>query len=184
MITVKPLCPELFCDYIDFFENRAFTDNKEWAGCYCMHHHRSKDIDEQIDKMQVEFDGNRAKALKEMAKQLLEKGTIGGFLAYENDKAIGFCNANDSKNYYRLYGGIVSNENEKVMSIVCITVDPTCRRKGIATRLINATCENAREKGYSIVEAYGVPKELFLKSGFEEAVLCDDKIAIRKFVQK
>ena len=182
MITIKPLSPELFDDYIDFFENRAFSDNPEWAGCYCMHHHRTKDIDEKIDEMQAEFGGNRAKALKEMAKQLLEKGIISGFFAYENGRVVGFCNADDSKNYYRLYGDIAANINEKVVSIVCITVDPKCRREGVATKLIGAVCEAAREKRYSIVEAYGVPKELFFRNGFEEMLLDDNKIAIRRFV--
>ncbi len=34
-LTIKPLTPELMADYFDFFNNRAFTDNPPWGGCYC-----------------------------------------------------------------------------------------------------------------------------------------------------
>ena len=38
-IEIKSLSPELINDYINYFDNIAFTDNKEWAGCYCLYYH-------------------------------------------------------------------------------------------------------------------------------------------------
>ena len=34
-ITIKPLTPELNKDYLDFFDNRAFTDGNPNGPCYC-----------------------------------------------------------------------------------------------------------------------------------------------------
>ena len=33
--TIKPLTPELNKDYLDFFDNRAFTDGNPNGPCYC-----------------------------------------------------------------------------------------------------------------------------------------------------
>ena len=34
-ITIKRLTPELNKDYLDFFDNRAFTDDNPNGPCYC-----------------------------------------------------------------------------------------------------------------------------------------------------
>lgn len=38
-ITVKKLTPELAEEYIDYFDNRAFSDGNKEKGCYCVWHH-------------------------------------------------------------------------------------------------------------------------------------------------
>jgi GNAT superfamily N-acetyltransferase len=34
-IQVRALTPALLADYLAYFDNTAFSDNPEWAGCYC-----------------------------------------------------------------------------------------------------------------------------------------------------
>ncbi|MBL7137832.1 MAG: hypothetical protein ISS17_03550 [Bacteroidales bacterium] len=34
---IRPLNPDLIFDWLDFFDNRAFTDNPFWKSCYCTH---------------------------------------------------------------------------------------------------------------------------------------------------
>ena len=51
-ITIKPLTSELNADYLDFFDNRAFTDNNPNGPCYCTSPNQSK---ENIKQMVSEF---------------------------------------------------------------------------------------------------------------------------------
>ena len=38
-IIIKPFSPDLSDDYLNFFDNDAFADNPDWAGCYCNYYH-------------------------------------------------------------------------------------------------------------------------------------------------
>ena len=38
-LDIRALTYDLLDDYLDFFDNIAFSDNKEWSGCYCVHFH-------------------------------------------------------------------------------------------------------------------------------------------------
>ena len=38
-LIVKKLTPDILEDFLNFFDNIAFTDNPDWAGCYCHHYH-------------------------------------------------------------------------------------------------------------------------------------------------
>ena len=35
-IEIKKLTADLLDDWLYFFDNTAFSDNDNWAGCYCM----------------------------------------------------------------------------------------------------------------------------------------------------
>ena len=163
MLTIKPLTREFYADYIEFFENRAFTDNAEWAGCYCMHHHRDKAINQQIDQLEIELN-SRQQALKTTAHQLLDKDILQGFLAFEDDRVVGFCNANDKRNYHTLNCA----DSEKVFAIVCITIDPRHRGKGIATALVSQILNFARTNNYTHIESHTEPRQLFINLGFSQ----------------
>lgn len=39
MLEVKKLTSDMWKDYIDFFENRVFTDGNINKGCFCVWHH-------------------------------------------------------------------------------------------------------------------------------------------------
>ena len=51
-IVIRPLTSELSSDYLDFFDNRAFTDNNPNGPCYCTSPNQEE---EQIKKMVSEF---------------------------------------------------------------------------------------------------------------------------------
>lgn len=38
-IDIRQLEPNLLDDYLDFFDNVAFTDHQEWAWCDCFSHY-------------------------------------------------------------------------------------------------------------------------------------------------
>ena len=51
-IIIKPLTPELKDDYLDFFDNRAFSDGNPNGPCYCTSPNQDE---ENIKQMVSEF---------------------------------------------------------------------------------------------------------------------------------
>jgi hypothetical protein len=37
-VTINPLTAELLDDFVCFFDQVAFTDNPDWASCYCYYY--------------------------------------------------------------------------------------------------------------------------------------------------
>ncbi|QUC67477.1 hypothetical protein [Aristaeella hokkaidonensis] len=57
-IVIKPLASELNADYLDFFDNRAFTDANPNGPCYCTSPNQDE---ENISRMVSEFKTNGVK---------------------------------------------------------------------------------------------------------------------------
>ncbi len=96
-ITIKSLTRELATDYLDFFDNRAFTDGNPNGPCYCT----SPNQDETTIKQMVsEFKENGVKeTVRKYAVEMLNADKIHGYLAYDGNKSIGWCNAADIESY-------------------------------------------------------------------------------------
>ena len=101
-LTIKKMSPELAKDYFDFFDNRAFSDNSPYYPCYCNAFQMTKAQLEKVFKEGKE-NGDDAEgfriALRKSAVQMVEQNIIQGYLAYDGDISIGWCNANNRKNY-------------------------------------------------------------------------------------
>lgn len=97
---------------------------------------------------------------KELAYHWILQGELNGFLAYYNGVPIGWCNADDKQHYDRLRQNknpenwIDSNNEDKVLSIVCFIVSPIMRGKGVATALLQNICLYAERYDYQYIEAY------------------------------
>lgn len=169
-VTINPITEERIGDFLHLFDNVAFTDNKEWSGCYCQFYHFD---DEQWERQTAEK--NRLSAIK-----LIQVGRMKGYLAYLDGKPIGWCNVNDKFKFLRL----VSNEElwdstvGKICSIVCFVIAPEYRRKGVASQILEAICNDYSNRGYEYVEAYPRkgeltnsqhyhgPMSMYVKAGF------------------
>jgi GNAT superfamily N-acetyltransferase len=158
-IEVKKLTVELLDDWLDYFDNIAFSDSDDWPGCYCMHFHWNEGLDrrnnwnetlEQVYRKTGKAD-NRRRAIR-----LIKNGTMQGYLAYHAGKVVGWCNANDKRKYKTVLNNFFENTGNarKVKSIVCFCIASEMRNKGIATRLLEKVCADAAEEGYEYVEAY------------------------------
>lgn len=144
------------------------------------------------------------KALREAATHMVREGKIRGYLAFDNGIAIGWCNANDRMNSYRVGEFDLDHVPEdcepsdcqwkrQIKSIVCFEISPEYRGKGIATQLLNRVCADARREGYDFVEAYPTeqaqntlaftgPIHLYEKLGFTEFSCVGSIIIMRKSV--
>ncbi len=158
-ITIRPLCPELCDDWLNFFDNIAFEDHGEWAFCYCLEGHLDPETQEKWTD---------PKERREKAVELIKTGEMQGYLAYSDNSVIGWCNVNDRENYkyltemFRKAGyKINAAADTKVKSIFCFLIAPKYRGKGVAQSLLNRVCEDAEREGYASVETYPFADEKF-----------------------
>ena len=172
-VEVFPLDGSRLRDYLHFFDRVAFSDNPEWAGCYCLFYHVPPGAWEKRTGAQ-----NR-----EGAAALVRDGGLSGFLAYEGGKPVGWCNANRKGNYALLAGSRElwdpQEDGSRTLAVVCFVIAPELRRRGIARSLLEAACASARAQGLDRLEAYPRkqartaaqhyhgPLELFRGQGFE-----------------
>lgn len=158
-IEIRKLTVELLNEWLDYFDNNAFSDDDEWPGCYCMHFHWNERLDsrndwnetlEQVYRETGKAD-NRSRAVN-----LIKKGTMQGYLAFHDGKAVGWCNANDKRAYKTVLNNFFNDteSTEKVKSVVCFCIFSNMRRKGIATKLLEKVCADAAEEGYEYIEVY------------------------------
>ena len=193
---IRRLTPERTADYFDFFDHRAFADGSPYYPCYCNAFNMTKDRIqlELFDRAQAMGGGDEAwkRALRESAARMVANGEVQGYLAYDGDLAVGWCNANDRLSYARVGefdladvpedapGGDLPNRGE-IKSVVCFEIAPEYRGKGLATRLLEQVCADARAEGYRYVEGYPMkdesdpglafpgPRRLYEKVGFHIA---------------
>ena len=207
MLYIKPLTQSNFADFFDFFDNRAFSDGSPYAPCYCNCFHLTHDevrinIGERAQNLGGGFEGLRL-ALRESAEKLINEGILHGYLAYDDNLSIGWCNANDQQNYIRVGSFdpgkrreqdfyISPGEKGKIKSIVCFEIAPEYRGKGIAKALLQYVCEDAQKEGYEMIEVYPQvnetfssldftgPETMYHNAGFEEIMRYGKTIVMRK----
>ncbi len=200
-ITIKPLSPELTADYFDFFNNRAFTDNPPWGGCYCTNFQMTKEeVKTQLwDRVEAYGGGqeNFMRALREIVVRQIAPRALRGYLAYVDGVSIGWCNANAKANFpiesadgSRLY--TPAEKREK--AVVCFEIAPEHRGRGVAIALLSRVVTDAKAEGYVAVEGfphghgcgkrnewdYTGPTRLYEKLGFTAITKQDGRIVMRK----
>ena len=192
-IVIRPLTSELSADYLAFFDNRAFTDDNPNGPRYCTSPNQEE---EQIDKMVSEFKSYGVKeTLRKYAAEMLGRNRIHGYLAYDGDQSVGWCNAADTESYAGFVPAFARNITcGKTISIVCFEISPEYRGMGIASAFIDRICADAKSKGYAAVEGYPVlwdqrndfdyqgPLHLFQKAGFIEAAREKGQAVMRKIL--
>ncbi|TMI06523.1 GNAT family N-acetyltransferase [Candidatus Bathyarchaeota archaeon] len=179
-IVVKELAPSLRDDFLMFFDSIAFADNPDWSDCYCSAYH---------------FTNNKGKAESRLqASSLIDEDRMHGFLAYDNGKPVGWCNAAPRSSYpgvqWLMSPG--PDKYEKVGSIVCFVIASTHRNQGVASHLLKAACKKFSQKGIEFAEAYPVkkprsaaynfpgPLSMYLKAGFVTHRDADWYLVVRK----
>jgi len=192
-IIIKPLTAESTADYLDFFDNRAFTDNNPNGPCYCTSPNQDED---SIQQMVGEFKIYGVKdTLRKYAVELLNHNKIHGYLAYDGKLSVGWCNAADIESYAGFVPDFArKNTCGKTVSIVCFEIAPEYRGRGIASAFIDRVCNDAKSKGYAAVEGYAKvsdkrddfdyqgPVRLYQKAGFVEVSRENGQVIMRKLL--
>ena len=192
-IIIKPLTAESTADYLDFFDNRAFTDNNPNGPCYCTSPNQDED---SIQQMVGEFKIYGVKdTLRKYAVELLNHNKIHGYLAYDGNLSVGWCNAADIESYAGFVPDFArKNTCGKTVSIVCFEIAPEYRGRGIASAFIDRVCNDAKSKGYAAVEGYAKvsdkrddfdyqgPVRLYQKAGFVEVSRENGQAVMRKLL--
>ena len=190
-IVIKRLSPELIADYLDFFDNRAFTDDNPNGPCYCTSPSQSE---EEIRRMVSEFGAfGVQETVRKYAVEMLNQNRIQGYLAYDGETSVGWCNAADMESYLGFVPEFArKNACGKTISVVCFEIAPEYRGMGIASALIDRVCEDAKAGGYAAVEGYAKdsdrrndfdyqgPVRLYQKAGFTEAARENGQVIMRK----
>ncbi|MFC2112928.1 GNAT family N-acetyltransferase [Bacteroidota bacterium] len=185
-IEIKSLTPDLLNDYLFFFDNMVFSENPDWSKCYCYSFHFTG------TSGQWNKDSNRAAVIS-----MINDSTLKGYLAYSDDKPIGWCNANDRKNFQALdrYYDVDDKEPDLVCSIVCFLISPDHRRQGIAQKFLSQVNEDYSSQGYDYLEAYPGkgdlscekhykgPLSLYKKLGFKTYKEFKDYLVVRKYLE-
>ena len=156
-IKIQELNSNMALEYIDFFDNRAFSDGNINKGCYCVWHHWTEKHEYERNQLPIE---ERPFCKKNYAIELIEHNKLHGFVACYDNKIIGFCNADLKNNYFRFSrenhpdSWVGVDKNDKILAIVCFTVAPDYRGRGIAKKMLTYACEYAKENHYDYVESY------------------------------
>jgi GNAT superfamily N-acetyltransferase len=171
-IEIRSLSPELLDDYLDYFDHTAFTDNPDWAGCYCYFYL----VDSQQD-----WETRTAEQNRRSVSDLIAGGRMHGYLAYVDGKVAGWCHAGPKGYFPALIANeeLVEDDMAQTGSIVCFNVAPAQRRRGIAAALLEAACQGLSGLGLKAAEAYPSlepstdaasyhgPLQMYLRAGFE-----------------
>lgn len=143
----KPLTPERWPDFEALFGERG-----AYGGCWCMWWRTTRSKFQQ-----QQGEGNR-----KTMQAMVQSGTVPGILAYDGERAVGWCSVAPRQQYASLNRSPVLKplDEQPVWSLVCLFVHKDHRQQGIATALIRAAVDYVREQGGKVVEAYPtVPRE-------------------------
>jgi GNAT superfamily N-acetyltransferase len=183
-LVVRELTPSLKDDLLSFFDDTAFADNPDWSDCYCSLYHFANRGNKNENRCS--------------AATLAAEGRMHGFLAYDGERPIGWCNAARRTHYPALHWlmGAGPDRWERVGSIVCFVVAASHRKRGVASLLLDAACEWFAREGLEWAEGYPVkepasaaynfpgPLSMYLNAGFARHREADWYVVMRKRLEK
>lgn len=171
-IQIKALSPALAQTYVDYLGGINFDHAPHWASCFCRYYHLECSSEEWASRT---AETNQSEALSQ-----IDQGQMHGFLAFDGDQCIGWCNANDTSSYKRLKNEFSPFiENKKAAAIMCFVIHPDYRGQGVAKALIRAAIDHFSALSYDRILAlpfelkeeptkmYRGSKEMFGQFGFE-----------------
>jgi ribosomal protein S18 acetylase RimI-like enzyme len=168
-IEVKPLSVGRMDGYLRFFDQKAFTDNPRWAGCYCYFPYH--------DPAKTHWPERSAEDNREAICASIRAGTAMGYLAYVDDEVVGWCNA-APRRLYPMLQDEPAPDAEHTGTIFCFIVAPALRGRRIASALLDAACAGLAAQGLRFAEARPVkhattaatnhlgPLAMYLAAGF------------------
>lgn len=177
-LVIRPLTMDDTIPYLNFFDREDHSDDLQEHKCYCVCW-SSDDHRQGLERMST------ASKRRDLAAQYVQAGMIRGYLALDENRVVGWCNANARSEYTHSISWMrnlkelttSNSEDQSVKSIFCFAIAKEYRRRGIATKLLEQVCKEAFREGYQYVEAYPKsslkekddfegPLTMYLKQGF------------------
>ena len=153
-IEIRILTPDLAEEYVQYFDETTHDVGIDEHKCYCVTWRGDESYIGNGDHWFPTREERRSRAI-----QYVKNGSIQGYLAYNNGKIVGWCNANANcqvcLNYLKTIWPIDDSRTDiKGKSVFCFMIAPDMQRRGIATRLLEQVCVDAKQDGFDYVEAY------------------------------
>jgi GNAT superfamily N-acetyltransferase len=171
-ITFRPVTSTEWKDLAALFGPRGACSN-----CWCMWWRLQR-----RDFARLKGDGTR-RALK----RLVDRGPAPGILAYDEDRAVGWCCVGPREDFVLLERSrvLARVDDAPVWSIVCFFVAKDYRRRGLTRRLVAAAVAHARRQGAQIVEAYphepgGKQPDAFVYTGIVSAFTANGFVEVAR----
>lgn len=128
-------------DFTDFLERLDYGHAPHWSGCYCRFYHTTIDFDA--------WKSRKPQTNKQEALDAIKHHDMHGFLAFDDDRCIGWLNANDAQTYVRLNDHLpVFVKDKKVALTICFVIDPQYRNQKVATSLLREAIRYYQQLGY------------------------------------
>ncbi len=184
MIEYKPLTKTIWHDLEDLFGEKGAC-----GGCWCMYW-RLKN---------KEYEQSKGEKNKLLLKAFADNHEHLGILAYDKNKAVGWCSVSPRETLKRLETSRLFKpmDETSVWSITCLYVNKAYRNKGLSADLMAKSTEYAFKNGAKCVEAYPIDplkgkipdvfawvglKGAFEKAGFKEVKrVSENRSIVRKF---
>jgi ribosomal protein S18 acetylase RimI-like enzyme len=178
---IKRLSVDTLDDFLEYFDHRAFLENKEWSGCYCQFYLAAEDTSVTGEDQSA---NNRS-----LACSRVETGAMDGYLLYEGDSFLGWCAAASSMLFPAF-----PEADETLARILCFNIDPARRGEGLAGELLDLVIQDLTSRGFEALEAapnhsgystksYRGSSQMFLSRDFQKVTdLGDGFILVRKYL--
>jgi GNAT superfamily N-acetyltransferase len=177
-IEIRPVTPDLAQTFIDYMSGDMFAHSPNWSGCFCRFYHTDFDMDTWIARAP---EMNKTDALT-----AIQAGNMKGYLAFDGDKCVGWCNANTLSAYKRMRAMWPENEDpDQLGATLCFVIHPDYRGKGLARKMLSTAVEGFKSAGMRGVLAFPVKSEtepmknyrgtlnMYLELGYKDLGLVD-----------
>lgn len=193
-ISVVRLSPGTRGDYLAFFDHErgpAFSDNPEWARCYCQFYRVPRALD---------WNAFTAGQNRIAVSASIDAGEAEGYLARSDGETVGWLHAAPRHKLPHCFERLsveptpIGVPPQDAAVIVCFVIAPAWRRRGVAGALLDGALADLRERGIAHVDAfpfkagdsakagdhYHGPASLFASRGFVPIAETADLVVVRK----
>lgn len=147
--SIRPLTPDSANSFADYLSGLDFGHAPHWASCFCRFYYT--DCSSEVWQGRT-GEENRAEAI-----ETIGAGTMTGYLAFDGDKCIGWCNASDVARFLRLEHDFDHlTKGKKVGCTICYVIHPQYRGQGVARALLHRAVDDFRAEGFDAVLALPV----------------------------